>query len=415
MTMQPRHRRFTAALAFALISSALSMPYAAQSRDTIPARLSSQDFWRLTEDLSEPNGYFRSDNLLSNEMVFQRVLPDLLSKTKPGGVYMGVGPEQNFTYMAAMRPRMAFIVDIRRGNTWTQLMYKALFELSADRAEFVSRLFTKKRPDGLTPKSTASELMGAYWDIPTSDEATYNTNLKALINQLKVKDSLPLPDTDVDGISAVYHAFYWFGPSMTYGASVSSNAAVAARGTTYADLMMQTDAMGQGLSYLATEDNFRFLKGLEEKNLLVPVVGNFGGPKAIRAVGTYVRDHGATVAAFYVSNVEQYLRQDGIWNNFCGNVASLPLDEASVFIRPSGSSIRLVSVTVPPNGAPVTHTTPPTPTVSGGTITSFNGGQFTFTSGQFFQPGGQGTAVPFIQPEVKGCAGSTPGGSPGRR
>ena len=56
-----------------------------------------------------------------------------------------MGPEQNFTYIAALEALIAFVIDIRRGNLHLQLMYKALFELSADRAEFFSRLFTKPR------------------------------------------------------------------------------------------------------------------------------------------------------------------------------------------------------------------------------------------------------------------------------
>jgi hypothetical protein len=97
--------------------------------------------------------------------------------------------------------------------------------------------------------------------------------------------------------------------------------------------MVANDGTPAGRSYLASEETFKVLKDLEERNLFVPVVGNFGGPKALRAVGKYVRDHGSTVMAFYLSNVEQYLSQDGIWNNFCANVASMPLDEHSTFIR----------------------------------------------------------------------------------
>ena len=100
--------------------------------------------------MSEPDGFFRSDNLVSNELFMQRVIPDLTRTVRPGRVYLGVGPEQNFTYIAAIKPAMAFIVDVRRGNLQLHLMYKALFELSADRAEFVSRLFSLKRPAGLT-------------------------------------------------------------------------------------------------------------------------------------------------------------------------------------------------------------------------------------------------------------------------
>jgi hypothetical protein len=103
--------------------------------DMLPERLSDQAFWDMTEAISEPNGYFRSDNLLSNEMRMQYVIPNLILRTQPRGAYLGVGPEQNFTYIAALRPRIAFIIDIRRGNLHTHLMYKALFELAPDRAD----------------------------------------------------------------------------------------------------------------------------------------------------------------------------------------------------------------------------------------------------------------------------------------
>jgi hypothetical protein len=99
--------------------------------------------------------------------------------------------------------------------------------------------------------------------------------------------------------------------------------------------MVATDEAGLNRSFLATDENYQFMKSLEGKNLLVPVVGNFAGPKAIRAVGDYVRTKGATVSAFYLSNVEQYLYQDGKWDAFCRSVATLPLDASSTFIRSS--------------------------------------------------------------------------------
>src|ERR1051326_1578664 len=92
----------------------------------VPARLSDQQFWKLSSESSELDGSFRSDNLLSNELAFQYVIPDLLERAKQGRVYMGVGPEQNFTYIAALKAAMAFIVAVRHGNLDVQLMYKAL-------------------------------------------------------------------------------------------------------------------------------------------------------------------------------------------------------------------------------------------------------------------------------------------------
>src|SRR5713101_4901297 len=134
--MITRRRLVVAGLVLLLGAAALPAPRVRAAADTLPARLSDRDFWKIIEEFSEDNGYFRSDNLLSNEIWYQTVIPELLGRTKPGGVYLGVGPEQNFTYIAALKPKMAFITDIRRGNLHAQLMYKALFELSADRADF---------------------------------------------------------------------------------------------------------------------------------------------------------------------------------------------------------------------------------------------------------------------------------------
>jgi hypothetical protein len=303
--------------------------------DTLPERLSDEEFWALSQDLSEPNGYFRSDNLLSNELYYPEILPQLVRQARSGGVYLGVGPEQNFNYIVALRPKMVFITDVRRGNLHTQLMYKALIEMSSDRADFFGRLFTKKRPDSLTESSSAGDIVARYWDSTavTLGEDAYRQNLQAIKDHLtKSPHRFPLSQDDLGGIEVVYYNFYWFGPSITYNSSTSGN---SGRGNmaTYADLMAATDAEGVARSYLASEEGFRFLKDLEQRNLIVPVVGNFGGAKALRAVGQYVRDRGATVSAFYLSNVEQYLTQDGIWGQFCANVATLPLDETSTFIR----------------------------------------------------------------------------------
>jgi hypothetical protein len=298
--------------------------------EALPARLTDQEFWKLVTDLSEQDGSFRSDNLLSNEVWLQYVIPDLVKTAKANRVYMGVGPEQNFTYMVALKPAMAFIVDIRRGNLDLHLVYKALFELSADRAEFVSLLFSRKRPKGLTDKSSADEIFEAFGDVERS-EVLYNENLKLIRDILVKQHGFALSDVDLSGLEYVYSAFSQFGQKIQYSSTGAGFG--GGRQPSYAELMTATDADSVSRSYLASEENFRFLKALESKNLLVPVVGNFAGPKAIRSVGQYVRDKGGIVSAFYLSNVEMYLMQDGLMTTFCRNVSTLPLDESSTFIR----------------------------------------------------------------------------------
>jgi len=300
---------------------------------SLPASISNTDFWKLSRELSEPDGFFRSDNLVSNEIYFQTIIPELITTTKPERVYLGVGPEQNFTYIAALKPKMVFIIDVRRGNLHTHLMYKAIFELSKDRADFVSMLFSKKRPDGLTARTSARDLFQAFVPVETS-EATYMANLAAIQQHLTKTRELPLSEDDLKGIEYVYYHFYWYGPGLTYSSSTGGGG----RGNfmNFQSLMVADDGFGVARSFLATEEHFQYLKNLHTKNLFVPVVGNFGGSKAIRAVGTWLKERKAMVSAFYLSNVEQYLSQDGLWHSFCGNFAQLPVDDSSMFIYSQG-------------------------------------------------------------------------------
>jgi hypothetical protein len=331
---QPASAPSGSASAPAVPAAAPAKPAAAPARASLPERLSDEDFWKLSTQFSEPDGYFRSDNLLSNELYLQYVIPDLVNVAKQGRVYMGVGPEQNFTYITALKPTMAVIVDIRRGNLDLQLMYKALFEMSADRAEFLSRLFARKRPDGVTGTSSVHDLFTAYMSAPY-DEEYGKQNFGQIIDWLKTKHHFGLAQGDVDNILYVYQFFEQYGPELTYWMSggFGGGRGGGRNSPTYADLMVSTDEAGMLRSYLATEENYAFMKQLETRNMLLPVVGNFAGPTAIRSVGAWLKEHNAVVSAFYLSNVEQYLNMDGIWNDFCANAAALPIDETSQFIR----------------------------------------------------------------------------------
>ena len=154
-------------LAWAVLSSS------ACGRSTLPAALSDREFWTLIETLSEPAGAFElSDTFVSNETHF----PEMIRWLRPaGGVYIGVGPEQNFNYIARLRPAMAFIMDIRRENLCLHLLYKALFELSTDRADFVWRLFSRARPPGLGTDTSVKDIFvgdEACVPPPSSTSAT---------------------------------------------------------------------------------------------------------------------------------------------------------------------------------------------------------------------------------------------------
>ena len=299
---------------------------------TIPDRLDDSTFWALVNGLSEPGGYFHSDNFVSNELGFQYVIREMLSAVGTHGVYVGVGPDQNFTYVTALQPRISFIVDIRRQNMLQHLMYKALIEMSSDRDDFLERLFSRswsiEPPSGLK----ADSLFSLLASLPR-DSVQYQANLHAIFDRLTRHHNFALEPFDSATIQYVYKAFFDAGTALTY--SSSSIQGWGGRGMpTYRMLMTATDQDLSNQSYMGSDENFAILKDLQERNRIVPVVGDFAGPKALQAVGDWLREKNASVDIFYVSNVEQYLFQQGdAWERFYGNVSDMPRDRKALFVR----------------------------------------------------------------------------------
>ena len=302
--------------------------------EALPQRLDDRTFWMLASEFSEPGGTFRSDNLVSNETVFQYVIPTLQQTMGPVSAYIGVGPDQNFTYIASLEPRIAFIVDIRRQNMMLHLMYKALIELSPTREEFLSRLFSRPPPN-LSTQVTANALLDAYAHIEANPVA-FERNRAEIFAWLTRHHGFSLSRSDLSGIDYVYRAFYSAGPELRY--SFGRNAGWQPF-PTYRDLMVADDGQGVQRSYLASEELYATLRDLQERNLIIPIVGDFGGPKALRSVARYLDMHHSTVSVFYTSNVEQYLFRPvdpggrDAWQRFYDNVAAMPISGQSTFIR----------------------------------------------------------------------------------
>ena len=159
----------------------------------------------------------RTSNLVSNEQQFQRIIPDLTRIATAGRAYIGVGPEQNFSYIAVLKPSMAFIVDMRRGNLALHLLYKAIFELSADRAEFVSLLLSRLKPRRLNARSTPDDIFSAYASLFPNREL-YTDTAAAIRNQLLKKHGFDVSADDLRAIDEVHRAFYVIGAHIRYGA-----------------------------------------------------------------------------------------------------------------------------------------------------------------------------------------------------
>jgi hypothetical protein len=300
-------------------------------RDTLPAQLSDKEFWKMITDFSESGGYFRSDNFLSNEAGYQYVIPALRRTIPAGGVYLGVGPEQNFTYIVGFEPKMAFVVDIRRQNMLEHLLYKALMESSPNRVEFLSRLMSRPRPESLGTDSNPDALVRAFEGVHASPEL-FEENVRWVLDYLEEKKGFGLSTEDEDRIRYIYRAFFDSGVDLHYTFVGGYGGFIGM--PTYGDLMTESDGRTHNWNFLASEDQYKKVQRLQKNNLIVPLVGDFAGPKAIRSVGEYLREHNAVLNVFYTSNVEQYLFQDDEnWRHFYENVGTLPLDSSSTFLR----------------------------------------------------------------------------------
>jgi hypothetical protein len=299
--------------------------------EDLPRSISDTEFWRLVTDFSEAGGVF-PQQYMSNEDSAQFVIPALKQTARLGGVYIGVGLEQNFTYFAAIQPSLAFVIDIRRDNMIEHLMYKALFELSTDRADFISRLFSRKRPAGLNANSPIKTIFDGFQSVG-ADAALYESNQTAVINQLVDVHKFPLNEADRSAVSRILNAFRASSPSTLRGQGDNTN-------PTYSQLMTATDLAGRNQGFLGSEETFKALQDFERRNLLIPLVGDFAGDKAIVSVGRYLKERSAVADVFYLSNVERYLFDQGDnAKRFYTNVATLPIGPASTFIRSVTSDI----------------------------------------------------------------------------
>ena len=202
-------------------------------------------------------------------------------------------------------------------------MYKAMFEMSPTRADFVARLFSRRMPSGVNPQVSVETLF-ATLGIARPDAQLFELNLQAIKDHLQKTRGFVLTAKDLRTLDHIYRSFFRGGP----------DASLTTYGTSYRLLMLQTDAQNRNRNFLASDANYQFVRQMQQKNLIVPVVGDFAGPKAVRAISDYVRDHGAAVTAFYVSNVEEYiLSPQSVWLAYCRNLATLPVNTASTFIR----------------------------------------------------------------------------------
>jgi hypothetical protein len=295
-----------------------------------PRAQSASPFAAQIASLSEPSGSFDTDNLISNERSYLQVLQDLRRRNVRGGAYIGVGPDQNFTYIAEIHPSIAFIVDVRRDNLLLHLLFKALFELSRTRVEYLALLTGRPVPADIDAwKAAPVDRLVTFIDgAPATPAAT--AALRTRADEAIAKMGVPLSAEDRGTIDRFHRRFIADGLSLMFQ---STGRPPQSYNPTLRDLLRETDESDRQANYLASEDAFQFVKGLEARDLIVPVVGDLSGPSAVAAIGRALDARHERLSAFYVSNVEFYLFGGGSFPKFTANLGKLPHMPNSVLIR----------------------------------------------------------------------------------
>ena len=305
-------------------SQAATAPAQAASKD---AALTTIEFAQLVERVSEPSGYFDTDNLISNESSYLHVMGKMRKLNVTGGAYVGVGPDQNFSYIAQVRPRIAFIVDIRRDNQLQHLFFKSLFALANNRAEYLCLLFGK--PVVMDAGKWNIMQIVEYLDKTPADRKRFDASREKIAAKIKTF-GLKLDDKDFATMGRIHEEFFSAGLDLKFTSHYRSPRSYY---PSYRDLLLEKDLTGKQCNYLVTEDDFQYVRSLENRNLLIPAVGNFAGDKAFREVGKILTERGEKVTAFYTSNVEYYLMGDTSFDRYAENVKRLPIDARGVLIR----------------------------------------------------------------------------------
>jgi hypothetical protein len=288
------------------------------------------EFPRLVERFSEGGGYFDSDNLVSNETSYLHVLGGLDALEVRGGAYIGVGPEQSFSYIAHVRPEIAFLVDIRRDNLLLHLLFKAMFAGARNRLEYLGLLFGRPMPADLELWTDLPlESLLEYIDSTPGDSLLYDRTHRRLM-QVVTGFGVPLAEEDRATLRRFHEEFVREGLELRF---TSRGRPPRTSYPTMRRLYLEQDLQGRPGSYLATEERFQVVRQLQQQDRIIPVVGNLAGPHAIRAIGDYLRETGRQVTLYYLSNVEFYLFRQRAFGRFVENVGALPAGPASVLVR----------------------------------------------------------------------------------
>lgn len=287
-----------------------------------------EGFVDLRQRAEEQDAVVLADNVISNELHFLSIDQEIERQSPPSAAYIGVGPEQNFSYISLVRPSIAMIVDNRRDNAGVHLLHKAAFELANGRTEYLALLLGRTFTAGAEPAASSSvvEVLRVFDSLPTT-RTSFDQNLDRIMRFLHEKLG-PLELRDREAIERAARTLW--GRQLDGRPAVMGSA--NGQEPSLREILLAPGSEGAAHGYLSTDDQFRIVQRLQQQDRIIPLVGDFAGEKTLVALSSWLRENRHEVGVFYTSNVEQFLDQRA-WERWQKNARRLPFAPQARVIR----------------------------------------------------------------------------------
>jgi hypothetical protein len=285
-------------------------------------------FARLVNTLSDPETGPPADNLISNEDSFPRVASALARLAPPGSAYLGVGPDQNLTYIAQAHPRLAVILDHRRRNLLLHLLHKALMTLAPDRATYLSLITARAPLRPVGPTSTAAEIVAAFATAPF-DRDRLRKAVAAV--EASLKPLGVVSDLEWDDLATIQ--------AKLAGPGLDTRFLALRMYPNFGHLIQVASRDGSPGHFLADEALYRSVRDAQRNDRVVPIVGDFASATALPRLGDTLRGRNVSIGVIYVSDVEFFLLRAGTFAAYAANLARLPWADGAIIVRTSTREI----------------------------------------------------------------------------
>lgn len=289
----------------------------------------SLEHWRhMVSTLSLP-GASSSPGYVCQNGSYLQVAKSLVARAPADGVYIGVGQDENLSYIALTRPVLALVVGSNHDQLLLQLMYKALFEIAADRQAFLVGLLgadgSELRP--ASPDDRLSLLMDRVGRLPRT-EASFESAHRAIQRRV-VSFGLDLGPDANSKLRDVHQAFFRRGLELRH--APNDRTGNPETFPTLRTVLESVSPDGAVRSFLGTSAYFDSVRRLHASNRIVPLVGTL--PDALPVVAAFLRQRSLEVGVVHVSSTELAIATPQAFAKWTRSLATLPKSKGALFIR----------------------------------------------------------------------------------